>query len=245
MQINSFKPKRTKSNASLSLVGLGAGVAITAFSDNASAAVEGSTDTQTIAASGTSPSGQRLTIPVDIDGDGNTEFELVGWVGANTSEVYVRVEPVEAGASVVGSVNFPFLADKLAADTSVDAGSAYAASFANLAWSETKGDSGGWVPAPQRGYVGVAFDFQGNTHYGSLDVEVSQFTAIFNSPSSEFDATLHGFAWETIPGSPILAGAAPALPPATSIPTGSFVGALLLVVALCSLGLRRLRQQSI
>ena len=146
---------------------------------------------------------------------------------------------------IFGSVNFPFLADKLAADTSVDAGSAYAASFANLAWSETKGDSGGWVPAPQRGYVGVAFDFQGNTHYGSLDVEVSQFTAIFNSPSSEFDATLHGFAWETIPGSPILAGAAPALPPATSIPTGSFVGALLLVVALCSLGLRRLRQQSI
>ena len=36
---------------------------------------------------------------------------------------------------------------ELAADDSVDAGSAYATSLANQTWSETKGYSGGWVPA--------------------------------------------------------------------------------------------------
>ena len=118
MKTKSFQPKQTKRNRNLSFAGLGAGLAITTLSDTANAAVQGSTATQNIAASGTSVSGQNLIIPIDIDGDGNTEFNLTGWIASNTSEVYVRVEPVEAGASVVGGVSFPILADKLAGSTS-------------------------------------------------------------------------------------------------------------------------------
>lgn len=237
---DSFHPKQKTRNGGLSLAGLGASLAITAFPDDASAAVQGSTASQNIAASGTSDLGQQLTIPIDIDGDGNTEFNLVGWLGANTSEVYVRLVPVEAGANVVGGGGY---ADKLAGDAVIDAGSAYIAG-AHLAWSETKGDQGNWVPAVQRGYAGVAFDFQGSTHYGSLDIEVSKFTAIYNSASSEFDATLHGFVWETTPGTAILAGAAPDLPAPVGIPAGSFIVSLTLAAALCLLGWRRLRQPS-
>ena len=244
MQINSFQPKRTTPNGGLSLAGMGVTLAISAFPDDANAAVQGSAEPQDIAASHTPGLVQTLTIPVDIDEDGSTEFNLVGYIDSGSSEVYVRLEPVEAGASVVGSQVFPFLADKLAGNASIDAGSDYASSFANLAWSETKGDHGSWVPVTQRGFVGVAFDFQGNTHYGSVDVEVSKFTAKYQDPSSEFDATLHGFVWETTPDTAILAGAAPALPPPASVPVGSFMLSLTLFAGLCLLGFRRLRQQT-
>ena len=237
---DSFQPEKTKRKNGLSLAGLGAGLAITSLSQDASAAVQGSTDTQSIAASGTSASGQKLTIPIDIDGDGNTEFNLVGWIASNTSEVLVDVEAVEAGARVVGS---GYYADQVAGNASIDAGSAYTTLPAHLAWSETKGDSGDWLPVVQRGYAGVAFDFEGNTHYGSLDIEVSKFNAVYNSDSSEVEATLYGYVWETTPGAAIQADAAPDLPAPSSVPVGSFAVSATLFVVLCLLGLRRLYQQ--
>lgn len=238
MIINSFQPKRTTRNGGLSLAGMGVTLAITAFPGDTKAAVQGSSEPQNIAASYTPGSAQTLTIPVDIDGDGNTEFNLVGYIDAGASEIYVRLQPVEAGASIVGTGGY---ADRLDGDASVDASSIYSGS--TLIWSESKGDQGNWLPVPQRGFVGVAFDFQGNTHYGSLDVEVSKFTAIFNSPSSEFDVTLHGFVWEDALGTAIQAGATP-ISSTASVPVGSFMVSLALFAGLCLLGLRRLRQQS-
>jgi hypothetical protein len=237
MSANAFSFKSSSRKRSLSLNGLGTGLAVTAFSNSANAAVEGSSETENIAASGL---GQTRMISIDIDGDGNTEFDLVGYIASNSSVVYVKVIPVESGAEVVGSGS-QYIADKLAADDSVDAGSTFTASNPNLAWSETKGDFGNWVPVTQRGYVGVSFDFEGNTHYGSLDVEVSAFSALYNNPASEFDATLHGYVWETTPGNAILAGAAPSQVP-TAVPIDYFSVSLILIASVCLMAMRRLRQ---
>jgi hypothetical protein len=238
MSINAISFKSISRKRNLSLNGLSAGLAVAAFSNSANAAVEGSAETENIAASGLD---QTRTISIDIDGDGNTEFDLVGFINSNVSEVYVKVVPIESGAKVVGSGS-QFYADKLAADASIDAGSTFTASNPNLAWSESKGDFGNWVPVTQRGYVGVSFDFEGNTHYGSLDVEVSAFSAMFNNPASEFDATLHGYVWETTSGNAILAGATPSEPVPAAVPIDYFSVSLILIASVCLMAMRRLRQ---
>ncbi len=204
-----------------------------ALAGSANAAVEGEVVTQNIAASAIVGTPQTKTISIDIDGDGNTEFDLVGYFDSGPREVYVRVVPVEAGAQVVGQPGLPVLADKLTAAIGIDGNSTYVGS-ANLAQSETKGDFGNWVPVSQRGYVGVAFDFEGNTHYGSLDVELAKFNAVYLSTSSEFDATLHGYVWETIPGIPILAGAEVSAPlvPSVAVPVAPWPFTLALIAGL-------------
>jgi hypothetical protein len=237
--------EHTSRRRRLSLTGLGAGTALAAFPESADAAVGGSAIAETISATAQPGSTRTETIPIDIDGDGNPEFNLVGYIDAGPSFINVRVEPIEADARIVGSAAFPVTAERLAAETSIDAGSTYLTTNASLAWSETKGDSGDWTPAIQRGYVGVSFDFEGSTHYGSLDVEVTKFTAIYGSELTEFDVTLHGYVWETTPGAAILAGAQPPAVPIDTLPFGLTLFAILCLLGIRSLGHLRSRGRTI
>ncbi|RME89402.1 MAG: hypothetical protein D6766_14740 [Verrucomicrobia bacterium] len=71
-------------------------------------------------------------------------------------------------------------------------------------WSSS--GTGPWVgPGPQRGYLGLRFQMNGNTHYGWADVTVENEYPQEGLPK----LTLHRFAYETEPDTPIQAGAVP------------------------------------
>ena len=60
-----------------------------------------------------------------------------------------------------------------------------------------------WPESGQRGYMGIAFDIAGKMHYGWIDLYVN-----FFSP----DVVVYGWAYESEPGVPIIAGATGAVP---------------------------------
>ncbi len=64
---------------------------------------------------------------------------------------------------------------------------------------------GYWGGSPKNKYLGVRFQLNGKTHYGWIRLTVKTNTKL-NKPSLQ--ATITGYAYETVPNKPILAGTA-------------------------------------
>lgn len=186
------------------------------------------------------------TYQLDLNHDGTSDFELknVFHTFSGNSAGYMRILP-DASANEVWAARAPgcgsedLCAAALPKGRSVGPKGSFTQDFPRgelMAVSDiVSGTSGSWLNVTR--YLGLKFIISGKTHYGwaRLEVRVQRFV---------FTATLTGYAYETIPGKPIIAGAtkgpedaessAPASTPSSEL---SFEPTTLSVLALGAPGL--------
>jgi len=143
--------------------------------------------------------------PLDFDGDGIAEltfgydFHFIGVrpEGFNRVLIVLSPPPNVGGPVMPLSAGFNIGAD------SGEGGLAWAARssldpFLTLVQSFDSGSGGAFVG--QHAYMGVEFERAGNTYYGWVLLQISEFGAF---------GSIDAWAWDTRPGAPILAGAVP------------------------------------
>jgi hypothetical protein len=146
---------------------------------------------------------------LDLTGSGVTDFTIRDH-GAQSTSGHVSFLFVSAAASnSVQGANVGhqgFLAKALMQGSTIPAGKFSGKANAQMAFFcsgfldcfMTTSRRGYWFDVSDR-YLGLKFTFQGETHYGWARLSVK-----FIEP--RLDAELTGYAYETIPGKPILAG---------------------------------------
>ena len=142
------------------------------------------------------------TIEIDLDKGGAVDFRLE--IVASGSQQKSNLVPLatNTSAGIVQTLNNN--ADRLSAGETIGVG----ASFSGVTDTRTLYDGGSTTPANfdwavgTRGFLGLRFDLNGNTHYGWADVSL-------NSDAGGLYHTLHGYAYENTPAATILAGAVP------------------------------------
>jgi hypothetical protein len=145
---------------------------------------------------------------VDLNHDKITDFTIVNHVSACTDFCFFELRQYAAGGNsaegyAVGSGQF--LGSALKPGAGIGPRSPFKKGTAalvvarsNVSTSNQTMVYGPWANVKDR-YLGLKFQIKGKTHYGwaRLNVEVSKTT---------ITATLTGYAYETIPNKPILAG---------------------------------------
>jgi len=140
-------------------------------------------------------------IPLDLNHDGKTDFMFVttNTITGTNSWGRVNLRPVGRNG-VEGSGNV----DRLPKGKIIGPGHKFSAGLIEAChWDDGNGSycNGNWDGTVQ-GYVGLKFRIQGKVHYGwaRLSVNVDPVGFQINS------VTLTGYAYETIPSKPIVAG---------------------------------------
>jgi hypothetical protein len=160
---------------------------------------------------------------LDVNHDGTKDFEIAErsgcttggaprrQVGANgeqfggfcTSEVYVYVPFYQIpGNFAVGQRLFPFHAYALKSGTEINGAQPWggeALNFRSRASNTLGICTGSWVNVRNR-YLGLRFVVDGQTHFGWARLNVNC------QPKGNVVALLTGYAYETLPNTPILAG---------------------------------------
>lgn len=151
--------------------------------------------------------------PIDMDGNGSIDFSFVGTV----SDAGIRTE--RANRSIIRVSPPPNIGGYVeSSKTDFDIGPSLLGE--NVRWSSSdfvEGYvdpdemtmsiviqvffSGHFTRLTERSYIGIEFESEAGIHYGYFDVSPSEWLA----PR----VLLHGWAWETIPGKSIRAGAIP------------------------------------
>lgn len=152
--------------------------------------------------------------PVDLNEDGVMDFTFgadIGFVGLRTeraNKVVVRLSPppniggpvarFEEGLSVGSSLD-PALA-WLSSDPIGSYVSPGENAFATIAMHLSTGTLSEWPGSPgARGFIGIQFELDDGFHYGYFDVTMA----------AEAGGVLHGWAYNSIPNTPVLASAVP------------------------------------
>lgn len=163
-----------------------------------------------------------LHAPIDLNGDSLVDFTI----GYDSSNVVLRTEranrlvgqgnpPPDQGGLVQrlpeGFLIGPELADATVGWRSADPAQGYVSdgeeAFVGIATScnQTSGCSSTWpLLETQRGFVGVEFELEDGVHYGYLDLAVAGWRPL---------VWLNGWAYESQPETPIVAGARPTILP--------------------------------
>jgi len=138
---------------------------------------------------------------LDLNHDGTTDFTLRN--GAGTSKSYRGLSAIPAtGNGAVGFQQFygGALASALSAGTLISGRYFPGRFMVNITTTEDGSVffSGSWVNVNKR-YLGLRFKIQGKYHFGwaRLNVQVANLS---------ITATLTGYAYETVPNKPIIAG---------------------------------------
>jgi hypothetical protein len=145
---------------------------------------------------------------IDFNRDGITDFKIANSVSACTDFCFfeLRQWPADGNSAVGYTVGSGFLLDS-ALKPGAHIGprspfkkgtAALVVARSNVYTSNKTIVYGRWVNVKDR-YLGLKFQIKGNTHYGwaRLNVKVSK---------TRITATLTGYAYETIPNKPIIAG---------------------------------------
>jgi hypothetical protein len=146
------------------------------------------------------------TYKLDINGDGVTDFTLKNAVFCNTDQCFYQLteSPATTGNEVVGIGRGSFfpLASALAAGAQIGSGLKFQQLDAQLesiyqGGGGTSG-SGKWLDVRNH-FLGLRFQIDGQTHFGwaRLTIQVNGVT---------INAILTGYAYETEPDTPIIAG---------------------------------------
>lgn len=159
------------------------------------------------------PANQRIlpntTFALDVNHDGVTDFTLSDTHGCNFDYCYGDLSAVPAaGNAVEGKLGF--LGTQLASALNAGAPIGPAAPFSGQLMIRTSmGSTGRWLNVTNR-YLGLKFQINGQTHFGwaRLTVRVS---------SARVLAALTGYAYETVPDMPIVAGKTSGAESATTI----------------------------
>jgi hypothetical protein len=135
---------------------------------------------------------------LDVNHDGVTDFNFTDTFGCNFDYCYGRLSVIPvAGNAVEGKLGF--LGTRLASALNAGAQIGPAAQFSGQLMARTSmGSTGQWLNVTNR-YLGLKFRINGQTHFGwaRLTVQVR---------SARVSAALTGYAYETVPNMPILAG---------------------------------------
>lgn len=143
---------------------------------------------------------------LDLNHDGTNDFYLTHWSGSSNGSRFAGLLALgPRGNGIARSASLPYeLALKKGAKISsgLTFGSAFGAFMAAVS-STTVGrehSRGNWIDVTNR-YLGLRFSISGKVHFGwaRLTVRAS------NDPA-HLAATLTGYAYETIPNKPIIAG---------------------------------------
>lgn len=151
--------------------------------------------------------GPHQSFPLDLNHDGKVDFKLTNFASCGTDQChYNLLQKPAIDNSVMGYffVSQLLLASALKRGSRIGPGAAFhngTAGLVEIVYSEGPGSTdvfGPWNNVQDR-YLGLKFKIQGQTHYGwaRLNVEVSK---------TKISATLTGYAYETIPNKPIIAG---------------------------------------
>ena len=137
---------------------------------------------------------------LDLNHDGIADFKIDNHsFFTDTIVASLSAVPAQANNAVVGKqpgVGSPYYAYALLPGARVGPKQPFAGAW--MAWSDGANRAGQWANVRGR-YLGLKFLIKGKIHYGwaRLNVTVGQ---------SKITATLTGYAYETIPGKPIVAG---------------------------------------
>lgn len=140
---------------------------------------------------------------IDLNDDGITDFTFYNYSSFGSQDLFVE----DAGGGVVG----PGYASALMRGAKIGPFAKFGPASSNLTGIErgfgvgygNSHFSGNWKDAPKNRYLGVRFKIQGETHYGWIRLAVVAGRGQFG-----INATITGYAYETVPNKPILAGTA-------------------------------------
>jgi hypothetical protein len=141
---------------------------------------------------------------LDLNHDGIADFTILNTSYHNTSTWYYRLseKAAQGNAVVASSRGQQELAEALNHGARIPAGHAFyhkPALLASAVYNPGGTFSGGnWVNVRDR-YLGLKFQIKGNTHFGWARLNVTVH-------GTSVTGTLTGYAYETIPNKPIIAG---------------------------------------
>jgi len=152
--------------------------------------------------------GPRGLYALDLNHDGIVDFNITNTTNYNTDQAFWNLfAKGPTGNAVVGTFvyrGFPANARAIIQGSQIGPAEKFFQGDAKLAsfYFGGGGDSahGNWVNVTNR-YLGVKFQIGGQTHYGWARLTVK----VVNNPINIF-ATLTGYAYETVPNTPIAAG---------------------------------------
>ena len=142
--------------------------------------------------------------PLDLNHDGKTDFFLrdtyfTFFGGANA---LLSVAPARGANQIAGYSRGGHYASALASGAPIGSKAPFGAGAEVMARAVFTGITGAcygaWANVQNR-YLGLRFSIKGKIHYGWARLSVS-------CPSKVISATLTGYAYETIPNKPIIAG---------------------------------------
>jgi hypothetical protein len=141
--------------------------------------------------------------PIDLNHDGITDFHITSYDFSGLGEL--AVYPLVQGNRVAATPEVckfqPGGAAALPKDAVIGPGGRFEAQANCMAWgfrSVSSTSDGAWVSAKNR-YLGFAFVIDGKEHFGWARLSMGKF--IF-----EELGIITGYAYETVPGKPIIAG---------------------------------------
>jgi len=142
-------------------------------------------------------------LPIDLNHDGIDDFDVFNLTHNSTTPFgdYLKAEPLRSGNQLVAQrTNRGYAAAALAAGVRVGPKQQFQAGRDTMAY-RSSGDgtlSGGpWKNVKGR-YLGLKFLIKGKIHYGWARLNVTI--------TNEVNATLTGYAYETVPNKPIVTG---------------------------------------
>lgn len=153
---------------------------------------------------------------IDLNNDGIIDFTFYNSSSFGSQNLFVE----DAGGGVVG----PGYASALMRGAKIGPSAKFGPTSSNLTGIERgfgvgygkSHFSGKWKDAPKNRYLGVRFKIDGMTHYGWIRLAVIAKPGQFG-----INATITGYAYETVPNKPITAGTSSAVAavPALAGPT--------------------------
>jgi hypothetical protein len=150
--------------------------------------------------------GLHQTLPIDLSHDGKSNFRLknTSTCGTDLCNTWLAVTQVVKGNGIVGprsSLGIQW-ASALKKGTRVGPGGRFYAQ-ADLVFMDSGylWPTSPWAHVGTR-YLGLKFQIHGQTHYGWARL----FVNVTNPPFRQISGTLTGYAYETIPNKPIIAG---------------------------------------
>jgi hypothetical protein len=147
-----------------------------------------------------------LAYHLDLNHDGITDFQIETGYSTNqtfkTADIFAFAPMSQRGNKMAHAKGRVGLARALKPGVRIGPGD-ISSSAGFLVWEEHRNQgtnfrTGQWINVKNR-YLGLSFQIKGKTHYGwaRLNVKVTR---------RGFDAVLTGYAYETIPNKPIIAG---------------------------------------
>jgi hypothetical protein len=144
-------------------------------------------------------------LAIDLNHDGVVDFVLLNkfrHTGENTNMFELYANPAHTGNGVEGKIFRSVFA--LTYGSEIGSGEAFSgrfmASFCSFNGSTVICLGGNWLDVSDR-YLGLKFTIDGKTHYGWARLNVTY------GVGTGLSATLTGYAYETVPGKAIVAGA--------------------------------------